>query len=227
MKRATLLSLLFSPLLAGCFYYAYPTFSHIPDLQVPNPVGDVHAFRVDTDPRGFTGHPAVTLARVPVNSQGGIPGQLEIGHEMGYVNYWGTREHSSQRHAMLLRLYRPGHELIEVRTVDKQTSLDWRPVKDFAAQERAVDALTMLPAESGATTPNDWWTLNTPLDENPLQSGAASPAAREALLFASSEYERLARDPQLDRYDQQPTRDRLRAKAACLRRHAEAKLAPI
>ncbi len=227
MKRTTLLGLLFLPLLAGCLYYAYPTFSHIPDLQVPNPVGDVHAFRVDTDPRGFTGHPAVTIARVPVNSAGAVPGQLEIGHEMGYVNFRGEREHTKQRHAIILRLYRPGCDLIEVKTVDKQTPIDWHPVKDFTAQERAVDALTALPSGCGATTPDDWWTRNAPIDENPLQAGGVSPTEREALLFASSEYERLARDPQLDRYDQQPTRDRLRAKAAWLRRHAEAKRAPL
>ena len=226
MKHATLLGLLFPPLLAGCFYYAYPTLSHIPDLQVPNPVGDVHAFRVDADPRGFSGHPAVTLARVPVNSTGGVPGQLEVGHEMGYVNYWGAREHHKQRHAMLLRLYRPGCELLEVRTVDKQTPLDWRPVQDFAAQERAVDGLTALPADAGAATPDDWWTRSQPIDENPLQAGGVSLAQREALQFASSQYERLARDPQLDRYDQQPARDRLRAKSAWLRRHADAKTTP-
>lgn len=226
MHRSMTFGLLFLPLLAGCFYYAYPTYSHIPDLHVPNPVGDVHAFRVDIDPRGFRGSPSVKLARIPVNSSGGIPGQLEIGHEMGFVNYWGGQEHSKQRYAMLLRLYRPGYELIEVRAADAPTALDWRPVKDFTAQERAVDGLTALPSDAGVSTPADWWTLNPPVDENPLQPGGVSPAQRESLRFAASEYERLARDPQLARYDQQPVRDRLRAKSAWLTRHADAQAAP-
>jgi hypothetical protein len=237
MKRLVVLLALL-PQCTGCLYYAYPTISTTPDLTVPNPDGSVHAFRVDVEQT--TRPPAhakreYTLMRIPIDQRGLIPGQLEVAHAAGVWNPLGfgdTKEHERSTYTMLVRFYRPGYQTREVQSWDKARHIDWVEARDLSAQERAVDNLLTLPISSGmvqwtpATGPQTWWDykeIAATHKEVPfgLQPGITSPSHRAALVFAATEYDRLANSPMASGVNMQPVRERLRAKADWLRVFSE------
>jgi hypothetical protein len=193
--------------MSGCIvpYCAYPTLGYTPSVKVGPEPNTVHAFRVDSTRLGadigvfnFGDHDGdERFTDVPVTNTDEVSAQLKPSVSYGLVvigialNYL---THTS--HSIALRLYRPGHELIEVRSWERAERVAWRAAPDLASQEKALDDLM------GARN---------------LEPGSASPAHKKALLFGASEYERLAAVAQ-DKKD----RNRLMEQADFLRNLAQA-----
>lgn len=234
------------PLFSGCLYYAYPTISHTPELAVPNADGSVHAYRVDidrTERKPLAPATQYTLTEIRLDARGLIPSQLEIAPTTGLLNPIGVvdgGQHEKTNYTMFVRAYRPGYRTVEVKSWEKSRELQWIIAADLAGQEAAIDALladpaaptkqmnvggisaTLSPEELYRLTTTTWWELkdqkSPPLG---LQPGLVSPSQRQTLLFAASEYERLALSPAAGTPSMQTTRVRLQQKAAWLRSYAE------
>ena len=235
--RRWLVLLALLPNSTGCLYYAYPTVTHTPELAVENRDGNAHAFRVDIDRTERKLVPAstqYTLTRIPIDTRGLIPSQLEVATATGLLNPLGVvecGEHDKSQYTMLIRVYKPGSQTIEVKAWDKSKSLQWLPAADLLAQEKAIDDLLADP--SAAAVPavaragevarkTTWWELKE--EKTPglgLQPGATSAEQRRTLQFASSEFARLASSPAAGSPQMQSMRERLQAKAIWLKRYAD------
>jgi hypothetical protein len=189
----------------GCVfpYCAYPTLAYTPNLKLETPTREVHAFRVDiTKPTAdlsvFVGPVYEALSEVPATNVDEIPAQIKPSLSYGLVVIGVALNfltHTS--HSMALRLYRPGYELVEVKSWERVSRVAWKLAQDLEAQEKTLDAL--LPIRR-------------------LYPGSESDAHKEALLFGAVEYERLAATARSE--DQ---RDRLAKKAGELRKRASDK----
>jgi hypothetical protein len=206
--RAVLAALcLLSPLLAGCvpLGYAYPSVEHVWEVPVGPAASEVRAFRVDVaDEQNcieFPENDRCLLGAIPLTRKGGVPAQTQVAFDHGWLwhcialSYGG---HTS--HVLMVRLYRPGYQTVEVKSWQKTGTVTWKVARDLAEQEQAVDDLLTTseyapsfrialegppgkaegkPARDGGT----FWAL---------APGSAARRHREALLFAIGEYERLA-----------------------------------
>lgn len=251
MKRLLFLAAVLLPNCTGCVAFAYPTIQHVPELTVPNPDGSVHAFRVDVDttvrPPNET-KTQYTLSRIPIDARGLIPSQLELAPATGVYNPFGVTGVAEERtsYTMLVRAYRPGYRTIEVQAWEKSRELMWLPAADLVAQEKAVDDLLADPAAPSpetlgiprVTARMTWWDLRDKKTEKSdlnlanhkmvvttthfgLQPGATSSIHHEALVFAASEFGRLANTPAASAPTMQSVRERLQQKAIWLRRYAD------
>lgn len=248
MKRWLFLIALL-PQCTGCMGYVYPTMIYTPEVVVPNADSSAHAFRVDIDKTERKAAPVAseyTLTRIALDTRGVVPSQLEIAPVSGIYNPFALGDFKEREHSdytIMVRLYRPGFQTITVKAWDKSRTLQWSQAPDLVAQERAIDDLLADPAEpansaklwaregpaggpaTGAPTgpgPKTWWDLkdqkSPPLG---LQPGAISPSQKQTLLFAATEYQRLASSPVAGSLNMQPLRERLQQKAIWLRIHAE------
>src|ERR1051325_1553379 len=169
MKRwLVLLALL--PNCTGCLAYGYPTLAYTPMLTVPNHDNSAHAYRVDVDRTERTAAPTTsqyTLSKIPLDERGNVPSQLELASATGVYDPLGVASgatHERNLYTMLVRLYRPGHRLIEVQSWDKTRDLNWSKAKDLGEEERAVDDLVAdpnapMPVSFGGAQlrPVSWW----------------------------------------------------------------------
>jgi hypothetical protein len=126
-----------------------------------------------------------------------VPAQIKSSVSYGFVvigvalNYLTYTDHT-----MALRLYRPGFDLVEIKSWESAREVIWTPAADLAAQEQALD------------------NLFSQLDRKCKLSTYA-----ECLEFGASEYERLSREVVSERDSQ-----RLDAKACALGDMASPKL---
>jgi hypothetical protein len=220
--------LLLCPLLSGCFVplgAAWPSVAVTPPVQVNAEADQVHAFRVEvvkTDAVIDFHEPSVaTIREVPVAARGWVVPQGEAACD--YAWYWNCialTYWKAKRHTVLLRLYRPGCQTVEVSAWTLPRDVAWRGVADLAGQEKAVDDLI---------TPGPPDFIQDALergDDKPslcnylLAAGSDSPGHRKALLFAAAEYERLAKAAPDDSASRTVS-DRMKQKAAWLRGLAE------
>ena len=172
--------LLCLPVLAGCVcpYCAIPKLDYTPRVNLESEPDDVHAFRVDIT--RYTGSMSVfreapaseSLEELRVNDANEVHAQIKpsvryglvvIGIALNYLSY--------TTHSVALRLYRPGYELVEVRSWERGDQIEWRAAPGLSAQEIELDCLF------------PFWSL---------EPGSESRAHRKALIFGASEYERLA-----------------------------------
>jgi hypothetical protein len=185
---------------AGCLIpYAYPKLSHTPSCDLKQQANDVHAFRVDVLSAKdlMTERAEYTLAEIAPRPDGSIPSQTRVTFEHGL----GVILKLGEIHAMRVRLYRPGYKLVELESWDSQDKISWQPAADWQAQELAVDNLVGCPVLRHPTVPG-------PSKSRDVLQPPTTPEAKQALVFAAGEYERVAM--------QAPTPDeanRLRAKA--------------
>jgi hypothetical protein len=180
MKRVVLFatSLVLISTLSGCVIpFGYPRLECTLPVKVESEGNDVHAFRVDftrsqIDIGAWTAPGGETLAEVPVTASDRIPAQIKSSLTYGVfvigiaVNYFVETDHW-----VALRLYRPGFELVEIRSCELANRVLWKLAPGLEAQEKALDALFAYPEYYGSSPP---------------------PAHKAALLFGASEYERLA-----------------------------------
>jgi hypothetical protein len=239
-RRACLAAaLLLGPLLAGCdtympLYYAYPAVTHVPALPIKATDDGVQAFRVDVVDQdngvNFPEDDSYLLTPLSVGPDGKVPAQTRFALDYGWLMSRDGQVHDGQtKHAVLVRLYRPGWQTVECRsTWDKVSGVAWKESADMEAREKAVDDLLttwatdfqghrQVRAQAGKkpAPPPDYTLLF-----RHLAPGSASPEHRETLLFATGEYERLltvlATDPRA-----RVQRTRLAVKAKWLRDRAE------
>lgn len=192
MNRPLLLACL--AFLGGCIPYAVPSIDYTPRVTLEAPREEVRAFRVDIayDKYDFlfSGTLAKThserLREVPISSRDVVPGQLKTSITTGLVVIGVAVNFRIQEGgAVALRLYRPGYELVEVKSRQLTYQVEWKPATDLPAWERVLDQLF------GGKRAGDEREAGRFL-RGPV-AGSASAAHREALLFGASEYERLAR----------------------------------
>jgi hypothetical protein len=180
MRRVVLLAvcLLCLPLLSGCLCCAYPRLDGTREVQLASPPTEVRAFRVDVtedrvvvlwgmmsgDHSAPKSYRREALSEVPVSDGGEVPWQLKasVSYSLLFPLFVvNAFEHSS--HTLALRLYRPGYELVEIRSWEPTGPVVWKPVPDLEGGVLVLDRLF---------------------------KGACG--SRAALLFGASEYERLA-----------------------------------
>lgn len=215
-------ALLLCPLLSGCFAAgaAWPSVAVTPPLQVSAAADQVRAFRVDVVDAGATiefHEPSVyTFREVPVAAGGWVVPQGKLACDYGWVfgslpmSYWKVKQHTVR-----VRLYRPGCQTVEVSAWALPKDVKWTGVADLAGQEKAVDDLVSVGDTDGIghltdAKPDGWFVARR------LADGSESPEHRKALLFAASEYERLAKTAP-DNEKSRSVRDRMEKKAAWLR----------
>jgi hypothetical protein len=204
MARRILAVFIFLPLLlTGCIPipYVYPTMDFVPPTQVGVPHDEVRAFRVDVrkewGPCFAFQASRIALAEVPCSATGRTSSQVQVSMGYGYLLPYGVLNYQFGTHPDLeLRLYRPGCQTVRVDSWQRLEQVDWQQAATLQEQERAIDQLLFAcdsrralapPSESDGNVMSDW-------DGTPaaLLPGSASRAHREALLFAGTEYERLA-----------------------------------
>lgn len=225
MRRASLILL---PLLvsgvAGCvpLFYAYPSISYVPTLNIGPSHDNIYVFRIDVADDAscvdFADPSHYRLRQVHVTPAGKVLGQSKVAIDSGF--YWNGivltyTGHTS--HTLRLRLYRAGYDAIDIRSWQGEMSLAWKDAADLESQEKAVDAL-LAPTQSNFTGTlkhkEQGWSFEH------LDPGSVSREHRHALLFGAGEYERLAAGMAVTG-DLETACDRCRAKASFLRNLAD------
>lgn len=189
---------------------------------------EVHAFRVDVTqkielkdgpPPEFkttgTNVENLQLTRIPLADDGTTPSQVAFNCASGwtYVGFWNF-VNTCTSHAVAVRLYRPGFETIELKAGHDPREMQWHEALHLAAQERAIDNLLGAnPLETSKSLSNEL--------QRRLEPGSKSTAHRDALLFASREYERIARAVSPDELDGSAFRARLMEKSRRLKSLAD------
>jgi hypothetical protein len=165
--------------LSGCILpYTYPRLSYTPHLTVDAPCNELHAFRVD-----FTKHGAdidsfipedgkQQLSKISLASTPDVPAQMKLSADYGFavigvaLNY---RVHTN--HSVAVRIYRPGFQLVEIRSWEREEKIVWKSAPELAAQEETLDRLF-------------------PVDR--LDTDCKTDEHKASLLFGASEYKRLS-----------------------------------
>jgi len=244
--RRWLLMLALVPNCTGCLAYAYPTLAYTPEVAIENRDLGAYAFRVDIDKTertpvmtasGAAAPPThssqYTLTKIPIDRGGVIPSQLEFAATTGVYdpfNVVQTVSHEKTHYTMVVRLYKPGSQTMEVHAWDKAAALQWRPATTLIDQEKALDDLLADPAAPGmqlgfvtnTTMKSTWWDLKD--QKSPglgLQPGRVASNQQRFLEFAASEYGRLANSPPATAPNMQAVRERLQQKAIWLQRYAD------
>jgi hypothetical protein len=154
----------------------------------------------------------------PVTHQGVsyIPGQTRVSLETGQfwlgLAMWPISNETHTRHHVLLRLYAPGYQLVQILPGAASEGWEWKKRDDVASREQAIDDLLSTTASnaSGSEAADE----PTAIFRN-LAPGSASTQHKAALLFAAAEYE------QLSQHEKGESVSRWLAKAAWLRALSE------
>jgi hypothetical protein len=193
------------PFLAGCFplLYAYPSLSFVPPIDAGPVTDKVYAFRVDiTDERNgaeFPDRDRYLFREIPVSETARVPLQAKLDVDRGWV-FFGPQKYSAHtRHAILVRLYRPGYQTVEVARPGDAKRICWVEAKEVRNRETAVDELLStwrtdasghkeLAAKNrvGQSTPDNVVQIRC------LAPGSASTGHRQFLLFAADQYTAIA-----------------------------------
>jgi hypothetical protein len=197
--------------LPGCLVpVAYPSFTHVPSVELGKDYDRVYAFRVDvTEKQVDLGESQCDmLTRIPLSTDS-TPAQSEIAISHGvFVIGVALNYPILTSHSVAVRLYRPGYELIEVKPGDKVDRADWKAAPGLASQEKALDALCRR--------------IEAQKEEIfMLEPGSAAAAHKGVLLFGASEYDRLAALASASDPAKEEVRARLAGKAQALRALAE------
>lgn len=223
--------------LSGCLGgYVLPTVALTPGVRVVAGADDIHVIRVDVaDDENcdeFADHDRYVLHPVPLTPDGTALPQVNLGLDYGWL--WncvllGYSAHT--HHTLMLRVYRPGWRTVQIPSWQLRGRVKWEKAPDLAAQEKAVDDLVSTwetDFQGYSFRKEKLKGLPRPADANLfrcLAPGSASRSHQATLLFAASEYDRLALlipPPVEDEEDEaaEAVRARLTAKAEALRRRA-------
>ena len=203
--------------LFGCFIFPYPSLKHVSSVNVGSSDEEVHCFRVEaTKHDGFLSSRDgdLLLDEVSISRTGRVDGQFRLTIDSsGQALIGGPVKN---RHEVRLRVYRRGYETVEIKPEDDAHAVTWKAVRDSGAQEKAVDDLLFLGSRSQLPV-KDEPPNPAALSLSGVQAGSASAAHRKALLFAASEYERLAAQLPAGREDTEQTGKRLLDKTSELK----------
>lgn len=205
--------------------YAYPTVAYVRPASVGAARDEVRAFRVDVvnDTTCFdvTEKDRYRLTPLPLHRDGSFEPQVKVAIDYGWlVNCMALNYTSLTHHTVLVRLYRPGYQTLELESWRKDERLHWTPAPSLQNREQAIDDLVSTwntapermqnkYAFEGFVPPRD------PVIFRYLAPGATSHEHRLALRFAADEYEQLLSD-----VNDAGQRARLEEKAKALRQLA-------
>jgi hypothetical protein len=185
-------------LASGCFVIpvSYPKWSFLPGFENSSELSGCRVFRMDssvthTENHGDFGE--YTLTEVLPDSDGGIPARTRFSLDKKYIVVGLVEGFHlvGEAHRMLLRLYRPGYELVELESWQTIDQVQWRPAKDWASQEKAIDGLLNGPPPTYAGERSLWNYQDKTFHHLPKLADSAAQAARP-FFFAATEYERVA-----------------------------------
>lgn len=211
-------------LMSGCLPYVTPSLEMTPPVNVGKDAEDVHVFRVDVNTKWslpiFYDEEQYSLRRIPLIA-GAAPPQVQAGLDRGLFIPVALVYHIHYHDGCHVRLYRPGFELVEFKSWQFGKQLEWKTALSLVDQEMAIDNLiTSCGTIRGQLTPSwrgddhgDTWKPSAG-----LSPGSFSEQHKTALLFAATEYERLATMNGLSGSESDVRR--LREKAEMLRKHA-------
>jgi hypothetical protein len=215
----------FCAIQAGCIPYAYPNLMSVSAVRLDATPEPITAFRVEVRGQATYQNSSTSdydLSRIDRGPGDRLPAQSAMSLEYGDYNPACVPTSSHHGKTLLVRLYRPGFETVELRAGD-EAKVGWMPALDLAGKERAIDDLLAEPAysyfaharrradreEAGGAAPE----ADVPQS---LPPGSRSAAHHAALVFAANEYERLI----LSAKPPEAVADRLRKKAAAVRARA-------
>jgi hypothetical protein len=205
--------------LAACMAFRYPVVRYVPGVDLPEPITDLRCFRVDVDTARKAGEVdledrSFLLTELTVPASGRIPGQTLVTSDFAYFGIGGSE---TDRHVVLIHLYRPGYELVEIAPWEKLGSIAWKKAANLSAQEKAVDDLLTV----RFAAPRTGWKARLHFESPQLASAKDHAAHKKALLFAIDEYERLAAEVVPDNEKARILRIDMRSKANWLREWTE------
>jgi hypothetical protein len=158
-----------------CPYWANPSLNCVWPVPVGDSVDSIRAFRVDTretcvlPDSGM--HPTHRLHEIALDSSGGVPTQVQFSCTRGFLAFFVALNYTTwHQETVSVCLYRPGFATIHHPAWTLASQVQWVPATTLAEQCRAIDDLV----------------------KGNLEPGGTSPEHRSALLFAVSEYRRLA-----------------------------------
>lgn len=229
MKRA-ILAIPSVLLAAGCIPFVpvpfvCPTVSQTAPLNIHGPKDDIRVFRVDVRSNlsgpEFNDGDCYTLRELGVIADRWVLPQTRVAADYGFVwNCIALMFHEHIHHSILMRLYRPGFDCVEIKSWHLAQGVEWRSAPGLSAQESAIDSLVATPGwqQSLMTLTLDIESREPKVPGcDQLAPGSSSSAHRDSLLFAASEYERLAAADWPNEPEQHAARERLRDKACHLR----------
>jgi len=214
-------------LLAGCMPlgYAFPTVSYVRPASVGAARDEVRAFRVDVadDDNCFDipEKDRYRLKPLPLHRDGSFDPQMKIAVDYGWLcNCVALIYGSSTHHTVLVRMYRPGYQTLELESWRKPGRMQWTPAPAPQDREQAIDDLVSTwntapgrlqnkYASEGFVPPRDSIIFRY------LAPGSTSHEHRSALRFAAGEYDRL-----LSEVSDPALRARLEEKAKALQQLA-------
>lgn len=136
-------------LATGCLPYAYPKLSYVPGAELGPEVSDVHAFRVDaaTDLAMLLAKCEYKLTEITPRAGGTVPSQLRVTIERAVAHPTDQFYFFSGGcfHETLVRLYRPGFLLVELKSWDSTDKIVWQPAPDWRSQQQALIGLLASP----------------------------------------------------------------------------------
>lgn len=210
-------------LLCGCMPlgYAFPTVSYVRPATVGAARDEVRAFRVDVANDDFCmampEKDRYVMTPLQLNTDGSFDPQVKISADYGWLcNCFVMIYGASTHHTVLVRLYRPGYHTIELPSWRKEEPLNWMPAPTPLERERAIDDLVSTwwtsPSKVQSTYAVDGFVPPVePIVFRYLAPGSVSEEHQASLIFAATEYERLARA-----VDNADLRKRLEEKAKAL-----------
>lgn len=207
----------------GCIPYAYPQLCHVPAIQLPPDQADVRAFRVDVvghivdagEGDDYVFSPVFISPKGKTESQTNLTldyGTYVVGIALNYPIHHG--------HSTLLRLYSPGHKLVQVRSGETRRSFKLAEAPTLLDQEKAVDDLMSPPSIEGPRIEFSYGRSDGVLTHGQVKPGSTSREHRDTLLFAAAEYERLAALASVEAAKNRELTERLSKKAQALRARA-------
>jgi hypothetical protein len=246
MRRVLIFAAILLPSCVAPNLVTSPAVIDVSAQVVPNPDGTARAFRVDIEEKEQSEPKArYTLSPIPLDEHGWIPQQLPLPSttNAGYIVKRGPKytEYVSGEvrsdYAVLVRIYRPGYHTIEIRPGERIHQWHWIKA-DHLEQEKAIDALLGLLGLPTDEKIGGWWDSGAlspqselcgspfpigfrTLGDSGLQPGSVSASHREILLFATGEYERLAKTLLAYSPGMEKLRGRLEAKASQMKRYAD------
>jgi hypothetical protein len=193
-------------LMAGCMPlgYAYPTVSYVRPASVGPVRDEVRAFRVDvvndTTCFDITEKDHYRLTPMPLHRDGSFDPQIKVAVDYGWLlNCLALNYTSSTHHTVLVRLYRPGYQTLELESWRKDERMHWTPAPAPQDREQAIDDLvsTWKTAPERLQNQHSFEGFVPPRDPvifRYLAPGSISDEHGSALRFAAGEYERLLSD---------------------------------
>lgn len=212
----------------------------VAEVRIPN-WSDVRAFRIDIEEKERPVPRArYALSAIPLDGGGLIPAQFHLAPTTAIGSVARKSDKGTtltvgevrSEYAVSVRAYRPGYLTIDIKPGKETRWLHWIRADSFE-QEMAIDVLLGVQRISGKA---GWWEWSyqrptselvnagsnansryqLALGDYGLLPGSVSKTHREVLLFAASEYERLA-----ILATEQEARRRLEQKAAQMKRYAD------